>query len=74
MGVLHVLITYINFVNILKCQVLVALAHVDIRETFSRNAMEILFHQLVAPTILVHVRTLSSFLLKQSFTLVGKLS
>lgn len=53
MGVLHVLITYINFVNILKCQVLVALVYVDIHKSFSRNATEILFHQLVAPTILV---------------------
>lgn len=69
MGVLHVLITYINFVNILTCQVLVALVHVDIRKSFSRNATEILFHQLVAPTILVCVRTLSSFHLKQSLTL-----
>lgn len=69
MGVLHVLITYINFVNILKCRVLVALLDVDVRKSFSRNATEILFHQLVAPMILVHVRTLSSFPLKESLIL-----
>lgn len=69
MGVLHVLITYINFVNILKCRVLVALVHVDVCKSFSRNSMESLFHQLVAPTTLVRLRTLSSLSLKQSLTL-----
>lgn len=63
------LITYIDFVNILKCRVLVALVHVDVGKSFSRNEMEVLFHQLVAPMILVYVRTLSSFPLKHSLTL-----
>lgn len=31
------LITYINFVNILKCRVLVALVHVDVHKSFFKK-------------------------------------